>query len=261
MHSVDALGKSCKTQALAELAYGPDPVQRLDVYVPQQRAVDWRPLPVLVFFHGGAWIRGDRSWLKFMAPAVTSMPAIFVAGTYRHAPAARWPAQYCDVRDAIRQVHERISEFGGDPARIVVGGHSAGGHLATLAILRGEIPPMRACFPVSSSFDLRYGDVSPDSEEGRVYRFLLAERSQDADASPILFAQGNRVPFHLSWGSADLARIIRTSEAMTTALRDDGCAVTTAIVSGAGHFETHLQLADPENPWYACLRSAFDGDL
>jgi len=131
------------------------------------------------------------------------------------------------------------------------------GHLAAMAVLRGEIPPVRACLPVSSSFDLRYGDVSPDSEEARVYRFLLSERSQDADASPILFAKGCRTPFHLSWGSADLARIIRTSNAMATALRETGCPVSTAIMQGARHFDTHLWLSDLAHPWYACLRAAF----
>jgi acetyl esterase/lipase len=257
VRQVESMAQACPAQPLSELAYGLDPAQRLDVYVPDRPRSDEGPLPVLIFFHGGAWVRGNRSWLKFMAPAVTSLPAIFVAGTYRLAPSARWPAQYTDVRDAIQCVHESIVEFGGDPGRVVVGGHSAGGHLAAMAVLRGEIPPVRACLPVSSSFDLRYGDVSPDSEEARVYRFLLSERSQDADASPILFAKGCRTPFHLSWGSADLARIIRTSNAMATALRETGCPVSTAIMQGARHFDTHLWLSDLAHPWYACLRAAF----
>ena len=110
---VQSLGEASRLDPVAELEYGPDPAQRLDVYSPANAA----ELPVLVFFHGGAWINGSRAWLRFMAPIVTALPAIFVAGTYRLGPAHRWPAQYEDLRDAVACAATGGPEFGGDPDR------------------------------------------------------------------------------------------------------------------------------------------------
>lgn len=234
----------------ARLDYGPKAGQHLEVYVPSRQQPHAEPLPVLIFFHGGAWIRGNLAWLNFMAPAVTALPAVFVAATYRLAPTHRWPAQYEDACDAITHVHRHIGEFGGDPARLLVGGHSAGGHLAALAVLKRQIPPVLGCLPVSAPCDLRFGDISMDSEDGRAYKYLLETRNQDADASPVLFTSGNRVPFHVVWGSGDLDRINRSSSALVTRLREAGSDVTEAIIEGANHFDTHLMLGQPLNDWY-----------
>lgn len=238
----------------ATLRHGLDPAQQFDIYVPTSQCATERPWPVLVFFHGGAWIRGGLDWLRFMAPAVTSMPAVFVAGTYRLAPHNRWPAQHEDVCVTLRQVASRIAEFGGDPQRIAVGGHSAGGHLAAMAVLTGDLMPVVGCLPISSPCDLRYGDVALDSEEGRVYKYLLLERSHDAHASPILRIQANTTPFHVTWGQHDFPRIAKSSAAFACALQQQGSPASFHEIPGLGHFETHLALSDPQNAWYAVLR-------
>jgi len=235
-----------------QLSYGPDHGQRIDVYAPP----DANKLPILLFFHGGAWVSGHLGWLRFMAPQVAALPAIFVAGSYRLAPRCRWPACYEDVRAALRFVIEHAGEWGGDPKRIVIGGHSAGGHLASLLTLR-ERAPVAACMPVSASFDLQYGDVPLESDAGRVYRYLFAKRAQDFEASPINFTEGNRTPFHISWGEADFDRVATSSAAMVEALRANGISLTHRILPGASHFDTHLALRDPADPWYARLAEAF----
>lgn len=235
-----------------QLAYGPDRGQRLDIYAPPQA----RNLPLLLFFHGGSWISGHLGWLRFMAPVVTAMPAILVAGTYRLAPRCRWPAAYDDVGAALRFVQDHAAAWGGDPGRIVIGGHSAGGHLAALLTLRTQ-PAVAACMPVSSSFDLQYGSVPLESDAGRAYRYLFSERSQDFEASPINYAAGNRVPFHIVWGEKDLARVSNSSAAMVASLRAHGSTATAHVAPGASHFDTHLALSDPADPWYARLGDAF----
>lgn len=260
IQAVEAMALSGRHRAIARLDYGPQAGQQLEVYVPSQARVPAAPLPVVIFFHGGAWIRGGLTWLDFMAPAVTALPAIFVAATYRLAPAHRWPAQYEDACDAIARVHRHIGEFGGNPGRLLVGGHSAGGHLAALAVLKREIPPVLGCLPVSAPCDLRFGDISVDSENGRAYKYLLQARSQDADASPVLFTEGNRVPFHVVWGSNDFERICRSSSALVAKLREGGSNVTESVVDGAGHFDTHLMLAQSLNPWYEHVARMLAGD-
>lgn len=253
---VEALGVAVPAPTL-HLAYGLDRAQRLDVYAPPGA----KDLPILLFFHGGAWISGHLGWLRFMAPIVTALPAIFVAGTYRLAPRCRWPAPYEDVRAALEHVREHARDFGGDPARIVIAGHSAGGHLASLLALKNRSAGLLACLPVSSSFDLQYGDVPLESEAGRVYRYLFAERSQDAEASPINFVRPDAPPFHITWGERDFDRVGRSSAAMAALLRHTGARVSHEVVAGASHFDTHTMLSDPDAPWYDHLRTAFASQL
>jgi len=249
------LSHAVASAPVSRLAYGGHPSQRLEIFAPPLTAR--AALPVLVFLHGGAWMNGGLQWLRFMAPAVTALPALLVAVTYRLAPGHRWPAQYEDARDALRFVRTRVGEYGGNAEAIVIGGHSAGGHLASMAVLRREAGSVVGCMPVSTPFDLRYGDVDETSSEARVYKYLLQRRSDDADASPILLVEGNRTPFHLAWGGRDMPHIQRAGEAMHQALAGQPGRVTTHVHRDDDHFDTHLRLADPADDWYAKLRALF----
>lgn len=237
----------------AKFSYGANAAQRIEIFAPQ--ACIGTALPIVVFLHGGAWMAGGLHWLRFMAPAVTALPAVFAAVTYRLAPHDRWPAQYEDARDALLCVRRHATSFGGDAHRVVIGGHSAGGQLASMVVLRGEAGPLVACMPVSTPFDLRYGDVAEASSEMRVYKYLLRQRSDDADASPILFVAKNRTPFHLAWGGRDMPHIRKAGEAMRQALVTEPGGVTTHVYPDDDHFDTHLRLADPADDWYAQLRT------
>lgn len=237
-----------------QLAYGPDRCQRLDVYAPPGA----HNLPVLLFFHGGAWINGHLGWLRFMAEPVLQAGAIFVAGTYRLAPRCKWPAAIEDARAAVRYVSEHAAEWGGDPERLVIGGHSAGGQLTSLVALGDDPPPLAACFPVSCPFSLEHGDVPLESEPGRVYKYLFDPREQDRDASPIHLAERATIPFHIIWGDRDLDYVIRTSHDMVERLQRHGSPVTWEGLPDASHFDAHTMLGDAANPWYARLKEAFE---
>lgn len=246
------LSEAVSLEPAVQLSYGAQAAQRLEIFAPQGSM--GAALPVVVFLHGGAWMAGGLHWLRFMAPAITALPALFAAVTYRLAPGDRWPAQYEDARDALLCVRRHAENFGGDSQRVVIGGHSAGGQLASMVTLRGEAGPLVACMPVSSPFDLRYGDVDEASSEVRVYKYLLRRRSDDADASPILFVEGNRTPFHLAWGGRDMPHIRNAGEAMRQALGTEAGSVTTHVYPDDDHFDTHMRLADPADDWYAHLR-------
>lgn len=118
-------------RVLADLAYGPDAKQRLDVHLPANP----RHAPVLVMIHGGAWILGDKSSDAVVdAKADHWLPKgwIFVTVGYRLLPAADPAVQAEDVARALAFVQARAGDWGGDPASVVLMGHSAGGHLAAL---------------------------------------------------------------------------------------------------------------------------------
>ena len=87
---------------------------------------------VLAFIHGGGWTNGYKEWMAFMAPALNARGVTFASIGYRLAPGTLFPDGFHDVLDGFAALHGRIGDFGGDPGRMFVGGHSAGGHYSTL---------------------------------------------------------------------------------------------------------------------------------
>ena len=115
-----------------DVAYGADPRQRLDLHKPESRA----GAPIVVFLHGGAYVRGDRSVNAEVYGNVATYFArqgmLGVNATYRLAPAAQWPAAARDVGLLVQWLRANSAVHGGDPSRIYLLGHSAGAtHVAT----------------------------------------------------------------------------------------------------------------------------------
>ena len=102
----------------------------LDIYAPR----DAEDLPVMVFAHGGSWTMGDKgSVARLPQPQFfCEQGFVYVAINYRLVPAVRHPDNVRDVTAAVAWVHDHIREYGGDPARLFLMGHSAGGHLVSL---------------------------------------------------------------------------------------------------------------------------------
>ena len=111
-----------------DLAYGSDPAQRLDVYTANAAKRD-EARPVLLFVHGGGFVRGDKAG-DYYPQNITAWAArsgmVGVNIDYRLAPAAPWPAGRDDLARAIGWVEDNIARYGGDPKRIILWGHSAG---------------------------------------------------------------------------------------------------------------------------------------
>lgn len=114
------------------LAYGPDPRQLLDVYQPDAGV---KNAPIAVFFYGGSWSSGERGDYRFVAEALASRGIVTVVADYRLSPAARYPAFVQDSAKAVRWAHDHAAEYGADPARLFVMGHSAGGYNAAMVAL------------------------------------------------------------------------------------------------------------------------------
>lgn len=243
-------------------AYGSDPSHKLDVFAsPAQE----RLRPALLFFHGGAWTTGYLWWSSFMAPGVHKAGGVLVTPTYRLGPDNRFPTQLKDVAAAIAWVWKNGEAFGIDRTQLMVGGHSAGGHLAALAALHPQALPaagvpasvIKACFPVSASFNLHYPDAPPGSGEERVYKNLLAGPEDDHAASPINYLSASAPPFHIVVGQRDFDRIKRTSRDMSQSMASRRLPVQLEEWSDCDHFDTHLALTDPLHHWFATLRDAF----
>jgi arylformamidase len=113
--------------------YGPGPLQTLDVFHAKSPA-DGGLAPVLVFIHGGWWRALDKSDHSFVAPAFTPAGVPVVVPNYSLAPKVSVETIALGVTRAIAWVWQHAASFGGDATRIVVAGHSAGGHLAAMML-------------------------------------------------------------------------------------------------------------------------------
>jgi hypothetical protein len=118
---------------------------QLNIFTPKQQYQEdteqqKQLLPVLVFVHGGSWRRGDRNYymdiynkLSMRLSQATNCCVVNVS--YRLSPKVKHPEHVLDVLSALQFVHEHISEYNGDPNRVIIAGHSAGGHLISMCTL------------------------------------------------------------------------------------------------------------------------------
>jgi arylformamidase len=244
-----------RTRHVLDIPFGADYWQKLDLYLPDDTTV--HGLPTLLFMHGGYWTHGYKEWLGFMAPAFTSLPALFISVSYRLSPAVTHPAALQDCLAALAWAHDHIAEHGGDPQRLFVGGHSAGGHLAALLALQPQLltarglpaTSVKGCFPVSGVYDLE-GDVPQD----RLAAFLAPGASR-ALASPIHYVAGNRTPFFLAVGEHDFPVLHTQAYAMAAALRQEHGPVELLEVADADHFQINMWASDPTYLWVKQVRA------
>ena len=101
---------------------------RLDIYAP----AEGKEHPVVVWIHGGGWRRGDKGNVQHKPAAFTSKGYVLVSINYRLYPDVSYEEQGSDIARAIRWVREHIGDYGGNPERLFLMGHSAGAHLAAL---------------------------------------------------------------------------------------------------------------------------------
>ena len=100
----------------------------LDIYTPGSD----KKHPIMVFIHGGGWKTGDKANVKYKPEAFTSKGYIFVSINYRLSPAVQHPVHVQDVASALSWLYHNADNYSGNPAHMVIMGHSAGAHLAAL---------------------------------------------------------------------------------------------------------------------------------
>ena len=104
----------------------------LDVYSPQKAAPNAAGYPVVLFIHGGSWTSGNKNIYAFIGRRLAKQGVVAVVINYRLAPAVHVPEQAADCARALAWTEQNIKQYGGDPNRMFVMGHSAGGGLAAL---------------------------------------------------------------------------------------------------------------------------------
>ena len=135
--------------------------QTLNVYVPASKPA--KPAPVIFWIHGGGWQGGEKTNVQLKPKFFTDLGYVFISTNHRYVKAVPMSEIFADLAKSLRWTHEHAAEFGGDPARIVIMGHSSGAQLAAyLAIderpLKAEglsLKMFKGCVPVDAdTFDI-----------------------------------------------------------------------------------------------------------
>lgn len=160
----------------------------LDVYVPEQTAE--KPLPVMFWIHGGGWVVGDKSDVALKPKVLTERGFVFVSTNYRLLPDVEMDVLTRDVAKALGWVHQNIKNYGGDPERIFVGGHSAGAQLAALLCTDDKYLK-----EVGVSFDVLQGCVPVDGDTYDIPKIIMTAEFRQTLYGGKMFTFGHRQKF------------------------------------------------------------------
>lgn len=154
----------------ADKAYGTEQRQKLDIYQPTAPApaTGW---PVVVFIYGGSWNQGDRAQYQFVGEALAARGVLTLVADYRLYPEVRYPDFLSDSAMALAYGFDHAAQYGGDPKRVFVMGHSAGGYNAAMLALdarwlkaTGHTPDQLAGWiGLAGPYDF-YPIVNPDAQ-------------------------------------------------------------------------------------------------
>jgi acetyl esterase/lipase len=223
-----------------DLRYGDGPRQRLDVF-PCGHA----PAPTLAYIHGGYWQMNDKEPYAFLGESL--LPAGFNLALieYTLAPAARLDQIVAEIRAAVAWLIERAPEVGGDPRRVFVAGHSAGGHLTAAAMSDARVAGGIA---ISGIYDLEPIRLNYLNDK------LGLDEAEARRNSPILHLPTGASPLVVSVGLGELPELIRQSEEYWAAWHARGLPGQYLPIPAHDHFSILDELARPGGRLLAALQ-------
>jgi acetyl esterase/lipase len=228
-----------------DIAYGSHPRQQLDVYLP---LVVHRPAPVFVFFYGGAWTSGTRAFYRFVGEAFAARGIVTVLPDYRLHPEVKFPDFLDDSARAVRWAIDHAAKFDGDPARVFIGGHSAGAYNAAMVAFDPR-------YAQAAGFDHRHlagfiGLAGPYDFlplTGRTTRAVFGWPDTSPATQPINRVSKGAPRSLLMYARHDNLVGPHNSENLARRLRELGTAVTVVPYETLGHRTLVGSLARPLN--------------
>ena len=243
---------------------------RLDLFTPERRG-----FTTVVFVHGGNWVEGDKALHVAGADLYGNLGRFFAAHgygaaivNYRLLPDVQWEAQPADIARAVKWVRDNVARYGGDPASIVLMGHSAGAQLASLVAvnprwlaeadvprtaIRGVIAVSGAGYDISDQETYR---LFGRTQEWFARRFHTAgSPNWTIEASPANYLDPSDPPFLLMHSTNDKRGVVRQTAVMRAALEQAGIWTWSAPVSGLNHTGIIIVMSRPDRaPGLVALR-------
>ncbi len=229
------------------VAYGPHPRQKLDVYRPAEATP---PTPVVVFYYGGGWKSGERAHYRFVGESLARRGLTVVVPDYRLYPDVQFPVFVEDSAAAAAWALENIGEYGGDPDRLFLAGHSAGGYNAALvgvdpSYLRAEgKSPGDLCGVITLA-----GPVSFDPLQYNSTRPIFETASNPESTRPVNHIGPSVPPFLLIHGLNDDTVKPVNAKKFAEKMKETGNPVTLQLLPGIGHYRIIAALAAPFEGW------------
>ncbi|MGA2233458.1 MAG: alpha/beta hydrolase [Tepidisphaeraceae bacterium] len=228
-----------------DLAYGPLPRQKLDVYQPRHVTAQ---APVVIFFYGGDWQNGEKGNYRFVAEALTSRGFVAVLPDYRLYPDVTFPAFVEDGALAVRWVHDHIAAYHGNPACLFLMGHSAGAHIVALLTLDKrylqQVGLDRSAITATAGLSGPY-DFIPSPDDRPVFGMSPEDLKTNPDMEPITFTDGSAPPMLLIHGLADGVVDPANSQRLAEKISKSGGSVCYRAYRNVDHAGVVLSLAWP----------------
>lgn len=226
----------------ATVEFAPDVGLSLDVYRPQGGSGS---APVVVFFYGGGWQRGERAQYGFVGQRLAQNGVLAVVADYRTWPRAGFPAFVDDAARAVAWAHAHASAYGGDPTRLFVSGHSAGAQIA--ALVGADATYLRPYGMRPRDLAGVIGMSGPyDFVINGVYVPIFGPPAQWPKAQAVNAVDGDEPPFLLVHGTGDRVVEVQDSEQMARRLRDAGVRAELLLLPGGGHTAPLQGLYSPQ---------------
>ena len=235
-----ALARS-QLRCTLDVAYGPTLDETLDIFTAERADA-----PVFVFLHGGYWRALSSKDFSAVALGLRPLGITTVVVNYSLCPKVTIDEITRQARAAVAWTFRHIGEYGGDAARVAVGGHSAGGHLSAMCLhtrwaedygLPAE--PIKAALLVSGIYDiapLRHSYLQPQI---RLDDGIIARNS------PLFGVRACGTPLLVTWGGAESSEFARQSNAYADAWEAQGNRCERLAQPGANHFTAIAGFEDP----------------
>ena len=245
-------------QHLPGFAYGSNPRQKLDVYIP--RAAASQPRPLVVFGYGGGLTDGNRNEYRFVGEAFASLGFVTVIYDYRLYPEVSFPTYLQDAALALRWARDNAPRYGGDAKRLILAGHSAGAFIAAMLAVNPAYLSQVGMKPqelslvlcLSGAYDF-YDSVRQEFISEDIARVM---RPETFETQPIRFVSGREPPFVVVHGRQDGVLPVEQARGFAQRLRTFGQAVT-YLEYDLDHASTVTTLAQPLrglSPLYSDLK-------
>lgn len=243
------------TPGRLDLSYGPTPGQVLDLF-PAAEA----PCPLVAFVHGGYWQSLDKSDFSYLAPRFLERGIGYASLNYDLAPGARIGEMVDQIRRALVWLQAEAVGLGIDPGRIVAAGHSAGGHLVTMAVATDwaadfglAAAPVSAVCSISGVYDLEPLSLCYQQP------VLQIDAATLEAMSPLRQAPLAPVPLVCAVGAEETDEFLRQQAALVESWRSQGAAVEALVIAAENHFSILDLLLDAQDPLTARVLSVAGG--
>jgi acetyl esterase/lipase len=214
-----------------DLAYGSDPRQKLDLYVPDKRDDKAR---LLVFFYGGGWDDGGKAGYLFAVRPFLDAGYVVAIADYRIYPQAHFPDFVEDGAAALRWLVDNAGPYGADTEQLYLAGHSAGAYNAMMLALDERY--LRAVGLSTRRIAALVGLAGPYDFSTRTADLAaIFAGASDAATQPVNLVTPNRPPIFLAHGDADTTVYPRNSQRLAERLGQTGNEVELKTYPGIGH--------------------------